>query len=62
MIKVYNFRCYDPKSDQFIIPNRKSTRERIMNVRCEIIEGTEEEVRETDLDEEGRYIAEPEIR
>jgi hypothetical protein len=59
-ITVYHFRVYDPITDSYIRPERKSPEDRIKNV-ChgEIIEGTAEEVDEADLDDQGRYAPRP---
>lgn len=53
---VYYFKVWSPGTDDYVIPQRKSTAERIKNVcRGEIIEGTGEEVDVSALDEQGRY-------
>ena len=52
---VHHFKIYDPASDSWIVPPRKSTTERIQDIRGIIIPGTGEEVDRAFLDEQGRY-------
>jgi hypothetical protein len=55
-VKVYHFRWWDGFADEWKIPPRKSTIERIAKeCRGEIIEGAEEEVDMAQLDDYGRY-------
>ena len=55
-VKVYQFKAWDMQRGEWVVARRKSTAARIELIkRVEIIPGTEEEVDEADLDEEGRY-------
>ena len=55
MVKVYHFRVYDPTKDDWHIPPAKSQKSRIEIVGGEIIDGTEQEVSERELDDDGRF-------
>jgi hypothetical protein len=54
MPTVYSFKVYDIRSDDWIQPALKSTKERIDQIRGTIIIGTAEEVNDEDVDENGR--------
>jgi hypothetical protein len=56
MTKVFHFKGWDSSSGSYVSPPLKSTLERIKMIRCEIIDGTMEEVAESNLDIHGRYI------
>ena len=55
MVMVYHFRIFDGRTDEVLIPLRKSPAERIKRVEGEIIEDTGEDVPVTSLDEHGRF-------
>ena len=54
-IKVYHFEVYDGAAGKMRAQPLKSPLARIEMVAGTIIEGTEEEVEDSDLDELGRY-------
>ena len=54
-VRVYHFRWWDASADRWRFPHRKSTADRIHESHGEIIDGSEEEVDESALDEHGRY-------
>ena len=54
-VRVYHFRWWDASADRRRFPHRKSTADRIHECHGEIIDGSEEEVDESALDEHGRY-------
>lgn len=56
-VTVHHFKVYDASNDSWIVPQRKSTIERIQNpaIRGVVIPGTAEEVDERLLDDQGRY-------
>jgi hypothetical protein len=56
-VTVHHFKVYDPANDSWIIPQRKSTMERIESpgIRGLVIPGTAEDVDQMLLDDQGRY-------
>jgi hypothetical protein len=54
-IEVFHFRVYDFVNDTWVVPSRKSPKERVERVRGEIIPNTGEFIHESDLDSEGRF-------
>jgi hypothetical protein len=55
-VTVHHFRVWNPTTDDYIMPRRKSPADRIKNdCNGEIIEGTAEDVDASSLDEHGRY-------
>ncbi|MGU3494673.1 hypothetical protein ACLBXM_11575 [Xanthobacteraceae bacterium A53D] len=57
MVSVYNVKYYDPLEDAWIVYPAKCTRARIeLILTGEIIPGTEEIVREDEIDAFGQYL------
>ena len=56
---VHSFRVWNPTTDTYIMPERKSPAERIERIRGEIIPGTAELVDASDLDDQERYDPRP---
>jgi hypothetical protein len=54
-VVVHQFRRYNPATDRVIISAYKMTADSIAAIGAEIIADTADEVRETALDNEGRY-------
>jgi hypothetical protein len=54
-VTVYHFRAWNPGTDEYIVPDRKSPAERIERIGGTILPGTAEEVEDSVLDEHGRY-------
>jgi hypothetical protein len=54
MAKVYSFRKFDMEADENRVGARKATRHAIQTVKGELIEETEEEVADNELDGDGR--------
>lgn len=59
MTKVHSFRVYDANTDDYVYPPRKSTEERIVRIRGEILPGTEQDVPDDQLDGDGKHIGPP---
>ncbi|GIQ78260.1 hypothetical protein BraRD5C2_67100 [Bradyrhizobium sp. RD5-C2] len=54
-VTVYHFKFWDASSGDYIVPERKSTRERINMIGAEILDDTAERVETRSLDNLGRY-------
>jgi hypothetical protein len=54
-ITVYNFKVWDAQSGDYVMPKRKSPRERIRSIGGEVITETAERIDPNDLDDHGRY-------
>ena len=55
MVNVYSFKIWDNALGDYVVQPRKSTAERIGDVRGAILSNTREEVDSSALDAEGRY-------
>src|SRR5258708_1931887 len=56
LVTVFNYRHFETGSDMPLIAPYKATRETIIkNLKCELLEGTGEQVLSVALDEQGRY-------
>lgn len=54
-VTVYRFKFWDARSGEYIVPERKSTRERINMIGAEILDDTAERVETRSLENQGRY-------
>jgi hypothetical protein len=59
MVTVYSFKVWDIKNDKYEYPTHKRPLKRISAIKGEVIEGSEEEVSEADLDDQQRYVPKP---
>jgi hypothetical protein len=59
MVRVYRFRVFDPKEQEWVVQLSKATGDRIEEVGGRIMEGTAEDVSATLIDEEGYYRLPP---
>ena len=56
LVTVFNYRQFETGSDVPLIAPYKATREAIIeSLKCEVLEGTGEQVPSVALDEQGRY-------
>ena len=56
LVTVFNFRQFESGSDMPVVSTYKATRDTIVNaLRCQVLEGTGEEVPQHALDGKGRF-------
>ncbi len=60
-LTVYHFRVWDPVTDKYIVPRRKSPEKRIKHIGGELFRDTAEVVDHATLDEQDRYDPSPRL-